>query len=105
MEDYYQAIEDQRYYEENQREYQQYQYEKQERYYEESIYQEVLEEAAREDCYADYSGGKGPHTSCTYHTEPASSGASSSQGNLMAGICLLALLGLIVFIILKARKV
>lgn len=51
----------QRDYQESQQEYEQYKWEQEQReqmYDDERTLQETLKDAAREDCHADYSGGK-----------------------------------------------
>ena len=58
----------------------------QERYDEEQALRETLEDAAREDCYADYSGGRKPEMTCDYHTETSSNaGAWDTYGAIFSG--------------------
>lgn len=83
--------EHQREYAEWQQEYEQYKWEeeqKQQIYDSEKALQDTLDDAARENCYADYSSGKKPEMNCEYSTESSSS-AHPNQENIATCIFLI----------------
>ena len=73
-------------------------------YEDERALQETLEDAAREDCYADYSGGKGPHMECDYHTGSSSSKSSSQESAIIGGVVVCIIIAIIVAIVLGKKK-
>ena len=73
-------------------------------YEDERALQETLEDAAREDCYADYSGGKGPHMECDYHTGSSSTKSSSQESAIIGGVVVCIIIAIIVAIVLRKKK-
>lgn len=94
----------QRDYQESQQEYEQYKWEReqeQQMYEEQDALEETLRDADRENCYADYSGGKKPEMNCEYSTGTSSS-KISSQSNTIAGVSIIIIVAIIAFFIYKS---
>ncbi len=76
-----------------------------ERQQEEDAYmgQGALDEAAREDCYADYSGGRKPHMTCDYYTGDPTSSKSPQESSIIGSIFILVIIGTIILILVKRK--
>ena len=96
----------QRDYQESKQEYEQYKWEKeqeQQMYEDERALQDTLDDAAREDCHADYSSGKKPTMDCDYHTGSSSTNTQDSAiiGGIVFAVIIAAIIGYFIF---KSKK-
>lgn len=89
-------------------EYQQYKQEQELRdqmYDDEDALQETLRDAAREDCYADYSGGKSPTMRCDYHSESSGSTAYNLDAATFFGmVFIFSIVGFFIYLLVKPSK-
>lgn len=92
---------------ESQREYEKYKYtqeQEQSMYEEERILQDDLNDAAKEDCHADYSGGKKPTMDCDYSTGSPTKSLSPQESAIFGVGFAIIIIGLVAFFIIKSNK-
>lgn len=73
--------------------------------YEDRALQETLEDAARENCYADYSGGKKPTMRCDYNAGSNSTNVSGSQESAaVGGVIALIIIAVVAYMVFRPKK-
>ncbi len=69
-----------------------------------SALQEDVSGSSKENCYADYSGGRTPRMACDYDTGISLSGQSIQESAIIGGIFLLIVMGTIILVVIKNKR-